>query len=136
MGMIHFHAASRLRGGKVTALCSRDREKLAGDWRAIRGNFGPTGTRMDLSNVKRYARYEDLLADRDVDLIDICTPTHLHAEMAVNALQASKHVLVEKAIALQPRDADVMLKSAARAGKLLMVAHVLPFFPEPRRRGQ
>jgi predicted dehydrogenase len=85
---------------------------------------------MDLGKVKRYAALDDLLADPDIDLIDVCTPTHLHAEMALRALKAGKHVLVEKAIALEPRDADLMVKAAARAGKLLLVAHVLPFFPE------
>jgi predicted dehydrogenase len=114
----------------VTALCSRDPKKLAGDWRGIRGNFGPPGTRMDLGKVQRFSGLDDLLADPDVDLIDVCTPTHLHADMAVRALEAGKHVLVEKAIALEPRDADRMVKTAARTGKLLMVAHVLPFFPE------
>ena len=46
------------------------------------------------------------------------------------ALKAGKHVLVEKAISLTPQDADAMLAAAKSAGKLLMVAHVLPFFPE------
>jgi predicted dehydrogenase len=50
--------------------------------------------------------------------------------MALAALKAGKHVLVEKAIALEPRDADAMVNAARKAGKLLMVAHVLPFFPE------
>jgi predicted dehydrogenase len=130
MGMNHYRAAAGLRGGKVTALCSRDPKKLAGDWRGIRGNFGPPGTRMDLGKVKRYSSLDALLADTDVDLIDVCTPTHLHADMALQALGAGKHVLVEKAIALEPREADQMVKTAARAGKLLMVAHVLPFIPE------
>ena len=48
----------------------------------------------------------------------------------VAALRAGKHVLVEKAIALEIAQADAMVAAAARAGKLLMVAHVLPFFPE------
>jgi predicted dehydrogenase len=130
MGMIHYLAAAKLRGARVTALCSRDPKKLAGDWRGIRGNFGPAGTRMDLGKVKRYPEFDALLADPDIDLIDVCTPTHLHAGMALRALKAGKNVLVEKAIALEPRDADALVKAAARAGKLLMVAHVLPFFPE------
>jgi predicted dehydrogenase len=50
--------------------------------------------------------------------------------MALVALKAGKHVLVEKAIALEPKDADAMVAAAGKAGKLLMVAHVLPFFPE------
>src|SRR5216684_6663903 len=49
MGMIHYLAARKLKGAQVTALCSRDAKKLAGDWRSIRGNFGPPGERMDLS---------------------------------------------------------------------------------------
>ena len=130
MGMIHFLAARKAHGGRVTALCSRDPKKLAGDWRGVRGNFGPPGEVMDLSDLKRYPRYEDLLADPDVDLIDVCSPTHLHADMAVAALRAGKHVLVEKAIALTPEQADLMLRTAADAGRLLMVAHVLPFVPE------
>jgi predicted dehydrogenase len=130
MGMIHYLAAKKLRGARVAAICSRDRKKLAGDWRGIRGNFGPAGTKMDLGNAKRYERFEDLLADPTIDLVDITTPTDRHAEMALAALKVSKHVLVEKAIALEPREADAMVKAAARAGRLLMVAHVLPFFPE------
>jgi predicted dehydrogenase len=50
--------------------------------------------------------------------------------MARTALRAGKHVLVEKAIALTRKDADAMLQTAAKTGKLLMVAHVLPFIPE------
>lgn len=130
MGMIHYLAGQRLRGGRVAAVNSRDKQKLAGDWRGIRGNFGPPGTEMDLGAVKRYERFEDLLADRDIDLIDICSPTHLHPAMAIAALKAGKHVLVEKAIALTTADADAMVAAAKQAGKLLMVAHVLPFFPE------
>jgi len=49
---------------------------------------------------------------------------------AIAALKAGKHVLVEKAIALEPTDADAMVKAAALANRLLMVAHVLPFFGE------
>jgi predicted dehydrogenase len=114
------------------ALCSRDRKKLAGDWTGIRGNFGPVGTQMDLGDVKRYEQLDQLLADPDIDLIDVCSPTHLHASMALAALKAGKHVLVEKAIALTTDDADAMVRTARAAGKLLMVAHVLPFFPEFR----
>jgi predicted dehydrogenase len=130
MGMIHYLAGQRLRGARVTAVCSRDRKKLAGDWRGIRGNFGPAGMKTDLGKVKRYEHFDDLLADPDVDLIDITTPTDRHADMALAALRAGKHVLVEKAIALEPGQADAMVKAAKKAGKLLMVAHVLPFFPE------
>lgn len=130
MGMIHYLAAQRLSGARVTALCSRDSKKLAGDWRGIRGNFGPPGEQMDLAHLKKYATLDELLADPDIDLIDVCNPTNLHPATACAALRAGKHVLVEKAIALAPGEADEMVAQARRTGKLLMVAHVLPFFPE------
>jgi predicted dehydrogenase len=130
MGMIHYLASRKLKGAKVTAICSRDPRKLRGDWRGIRGNFGPPGEMMDLSRIKKYDRLDALLDDPEIDLIDICNPTHLHASTAIAALRAGKHVLVEKAIALDPKDADAVLKAAGHSGKLLMVAHVLPFFPE------
>src|SRR5262249_25267853 len=130
MGMIHFLAARKLKDARVEGICSRDEKKLAGDWRAIQGNFGPRGEMMDLSAVKQYDRLDALLADAEIDLVDVCNPTHLHPETALKALRAAKHVLVEKAIALEPREADAILQAAAQAKKLLMVAHVLPFFPE------
>ena len=130
MGMIHFLAARKLKDARVEAICSRDEKKLAGDWRSIQGNFGPRGEMMDLSGIKKYRQPDDLLADPSIDLIDVCNPTNLHPETAIKALQAGKHVLVEKAIALEPKDADAMLAAAKKANRLLMVAHVLPFFPE------
>ncbi len=130
MGRIHFLASQRLIGAKVTAICSRDAAKRAGDWRSTRGNFGPEPGQVDLAGVKTYAGVSELLADPDVDLIDICTVTDQHTPIALAAFKAGKHVLVEKAIALSPQDADAMVAAAKNAGKLLMVAHVLPFFPE------
>lgn len=130
MGYIHYLAAQKLKGATVAAVCSRDPVKLSGDWRSIRGNFGPPGTQMDLSGVKKYPALADLLADPDIDLVDICNPTTNHPDTAIRALKAGKHVLVEKAIALTTADADAMVAAAKQAGKLLMVAHVLPFFPE------
>jgi predicted dehydrogenase len=130
MGMIHYLAARRVAGAKVVAICSRDPKKLAGDWTSIQGNFGPRGTQMDLSGLARYSDFGELLADPHVDLVDLCVPNDAHARMAIQALQAEKHVLVEKPIALTISDADSMVAAARAAGKFLMVGHVLPFFPE------
>ena len=130
MGMIHFLAAKRLCGAAATAIHTRDPKKLAGDWRSICGNFGPPGEVMDLGAIHRHARFEDLLADADVDLVDICSPTGQHEGMTVAALKAGKHVLVEKPIALETAAADRMVAAATATGKLLMVGQVLPFFPE------
>src|SRR5271167_3778063 len=130
MGVIHYLAARKLTGGRVVALCSRDSRKLAGDWTSIQGNFGPRGTQMDLSGVSRHRDFQALLNDDQVDLVDLCVPNDSHARMAIQALEAGKHVLVEKPIALTTAEADAMVAASAAAGKLLMVGHVLPFFPE------
>ena len=130
MGMIHYLAARPLKDARVTALCSRDPKKLAGDWTSIQGNFGPRGTMMDLSSHNCHAELDLLLADRTVDLVDLCVPNDEHAKLAIRALEAGKHVLVEKPIALSTADADAMLAASRSSGRLLMVAHVLPFFPE------
>jgi predicted dehydrogenase len=130
MGMIHYLAARKLSQGHVVALCSRDAKKLAGDWTSIQGNFGPRGTQMDLSGHALYRDVGELLADPRVDLVDLCVPNDEHAKLAIRALEAGKHVLVEKPIALTTAEADAMLHAARSSGKLLMVAHVLPFFPE------
>ena len=130
MGMIHYLAARGLSGGQVTALCSRDPKKLSGDWTGIQGNFGPRGTQMDLSGHARHADVADLLADPQVDLVDLCVPSDEHARLAIRALEAGKHVLVEKPIALTTAEADAIVAASRSSGTLLMVGHVLPFFPE------
>ena len=130
MGMIHFLATKKLSGAKVTAICSRDPKKLDGDWRGIQGNFGPKGDKTDLKGIKSYSSFQAMLDDPNIDMVDICTTTDQHAPMAIAALKAGKHVLVEKAIALSTAQADKMIETAQKTGKILMVAHVLPFFGE------
>lgn len=130
MGMMHYLAYQKVRGVKVAAVCSRDKKKLAGDWREIKGNFGPPGEQMDLKGVQPYERWEDLIADPRIDLIDNCLPPDLHASVTIAALKAGKHVLVEKPIALTSAEAERMVAAARHSGKQLMIAQVLPFFPE------
>jgi predicted dehydrogenase len=130
MGMIHYLSYQKVRGAKVCAMCEKDPKRLAGDWRSIKGNFGPQGRQMDLEGIARYAELDELLADPHVDLIDVCLPPSLHAEVSIAALRHGKHVFCEKPIALKAADAARMVDAAQRAGKLLMIGHVLPFNPE------
>jgi len=130
MGMIHYHAYQKVRGVRVSAVCTRDRKKLAGDWRGIQGNFGPAGAKMDLSKVAKHRSLDKLLADPAVDLVDLCLPPAMHADAAVAALEAGKHVFCEKPIALSTREAHRMVRAAKTSGKQLLIGHVLPFFPE------
>ena len=114
MGMIHFLASKKVRGARVTAICSRDPKKLSGDWRGIQGNFGPKGDQMELKGVKGYADFQEMIEDPEIDMVDICSPTDQHAPMAIAALKAGKHVLVEKAIALSAGQADKMIDAAEK----------------------
>lgn len=130
MGMMHYLSYQKLRGVKVVAICEKVKERLAGDWRGIKGNFGPAGRKMDLSNLATYSSLDELIGAEDIDLIDITLPPSLHADTAVKALRSGKHVFCEKPMALNPRDCKRMSNAAKKADKLLMIGHVLPFFPE------
>lgn len=75
-------------------------------------------------------RLEDVLPE--VDVVDICAPTHLHADYTVRAASAGKHVICEKPLALTVEDGRRMIRACRTHGVRLLVAHVLRFFPEYR----
>jgi predicted dehydrogenase len=130
MGTTHLAAGASLRGARIAAIVTGDPRKARGDFRGVRGNFGAGGARISMAGVKVHATLDSLLADEAVDLVDICLPSFLHASAAIQCLRAGKHVLVEKPVALDVADARRMIAAARKAGKLLMVAQVLKFFPE------
>ena len=65
-----------------------------------------------------------------VDVVDICTPTHLHHEMVLQAAAAGKHIVCEKPLARTVSEAQEMITACRDAGVMLLVAHVVRFFPE------
>ncbi len=105
----HIPALKKTEGLELVALCDRDPEKAA----RVAQKFGvPRST----------GRLDDLLADDDVDAIDICTPNFLHAPMATAALEAGTHVLCERPLARSAAEAALMIKAARKADRLLMCA--------------
>jgi len=130
MGKTHWDAYQQIEGARVTALSTRDPKKLAGDWTGIRGNFGGAGGIVDLSGVHCHSDLDALLHDPDMDLLDICLPSHMHRPVAEEAMSLGKHVLIEKPIALTLEDADAILAAAEQTGRLAMVAQILRFWPE------
>jgi predicted dehydrogenase len=111
MGGVHIKAIAWVQGVELAAVVSR----RAPDWA-----------------VKHYGKLEDALADPEIDAVDLCLPTDLHESAAIAALGAGKHVLVEKPMALRFESCQRMMAAAERAKKILMVAHVLRFFPAYR----
>lgn len=79
------------------------------------------------TGAKVYATMEELLANEKPELIDICTPSYLHADLAIKALEAGCHVLCEKPMTLSTEDAQRVLDAAKKTDKLFMVAHVVRF---------
>src|SRR4051794_32685762 len=96
MGSTHLKALRAIDGVTLAAVFSNDARSLTGDLSSIQGNLGGPGERMDFSGVKTYMNLDEVLADPDIDAVDICLPTNLHADTAIEALRRGKHVLVEK----------------------------------------
>ncbi|HEY5428971.1 MAG TPA: Gfo/Idh/MocA family oxidoreductase [Solirubrobacteraceae bacterium] len=76
---------------------------------------------------------DQLLADPSLDAIVLATPVPTHAELAVRALQAGKHCFVEKPLAQSAADAERAVVAAQRAGRVLMVGHLLEYHPGVRK---
>ena len=73
--------------------------------------------------VKVYGAYEDLLADDDIEAVVIALPLHLHAEAAIKAMRAGKHVLTEKLMGHSIHECKEMGRTAKATGKLLATGH-------------
>ncbi len=132
MGWIHYLAWQKVSGARVSAIVSRAPVKRSGDWTSIKGNFGPPGRQVDLSQVRAYATLEAMLADRDVeiDVVDLCLPPQMHLSAIETCCAAAKHVFCEKPLALSTAECDTAISAAASANRRLMVGHVLPWFAE------
>jgi predicted dehydrogenase len=129
MGSTHLQACSRIPQAELLAVMDRNETRLSGDLSSIQGNLGGPGLKMDFSNLRRYRSVDAILDDPEIEVVDICLPTHLHAPTAIQALRSGKHVLCEKPMALDWNESDKMIVEAERAGRVLMVGQVLRFFP-------
>ena len=79
---------------------------------------------------KTYAKPEDLIADPDIDIVDICTPSAYHAPLAIAALEAGKNVICEKPLAPTPDAINEMIAARDKSGKMLMTAQHFRFMQD------
>lgn len=77
---------------------------------------------------RAYPGLDALVAD--VDVVDICAPTHVHHEIALQAAAAGKHVVCEKPLARTIAQAEEMIAACEQAGVKLLVGHVVRYFPQ------
>ncbi len=127
MGGVHFSAYQANSQAQIVAVCDVDEAKLQGGGTQL--NIGG-GAKIDLSGVKTYSSADELLNDADVQLVDICLPTSLHAQHAIKALAAGKHVFCEKPIALTTDEAAQMAAAQESSGQQLMIGHCLRYWPQ------
>ncbi len=80
-------------------------------------------------NCQAYNDYHKLLADQDIEAVIIATPSGLHAQMAIDALNAGKHVVVEKPMAMTREQADAMIGTAQKAKRILTTVLNNRFLP-------
>jgi predicted dehydrogenase len=93
---------------KIVAVCDSSRARAkskAGEWEVE----------------KVYTDYTQVLEDKEVDVVELLTPHHLHCPMTVQAAQAGKHISVQKPMALSAAEADEMIAAADKAGVILRI---------------
>ena len=103
--------------GTIVAVASRDGERAA--------NFA-----RHWSIPRSYGSYEELLADREIDVIYNPLPNSLHCEWSVKAAASGKHVLCEKPLACTVQEVDQMREAAARHGVVIQEAAMMRFHPQ------
>ncbi len=130
MGGTHLQAYRAVPSAEIVAVASSDPRKREGDLSAVSGNLDVSAEPLDFTGVAPYSTPEELFADPNIEAVDLCVPTYLHAPLANAALEARKHVLVEKPMALSAAECDSMIAAAEAAGKVLMVAQVIRYWPE------
>ena len=113
MGFVHYNAYKKIEGATVIAVAD-PRVDMA---------KGKVGT--DAVNV--YASIEELFANEKPDMVDICTPSYMHADLAIYAMEMGCDVLCEKPMSVHSADTARIIAAEKKTGKTFMTAHVVRF---------
>lgn len=113
MGFVHYNAYKKLDNAKIIAVADpridMAKEKIGED------------------DVKVYASIEELLANESPDMVDVCTPSYLHADISIYAMEHGCDVICEKPMSVTVEDTERIIAAMERTGKTFMVAHVVRF---------
>ena len=108
----HMPSLKQVKECEMVAFCDiiEDKAKAAAEKYGIEG-------------AKVYTDYKELLEDKSIDVVHVCTPNRSHSFITVDALEAGKHVMCEKPMAINTAEAQKMLDAAKRTGKKLTIGY-------------
>ena len=113
MGFVHYNAYKKIANAEIIAVADprveMAREKVGTD------------------DVKVYASIEELFASESPDAVDICTPSYMHADLSIYAMEHGCDVICEKPMSVHSADTARIMAAVERTGRTFMVAHVVRF---------
>lgn len=115
-GRISLHAHKPDEGLKLVAVCAQHLDNLQ--------RYDVCG-----ASLIKTTDYREIVRNKDIDAVFVCTPDYLHAEHAIACLEADKHVFLEKPMAITVEDCDRILSAAEKSAGKLYVGHNMRFFP-------
>ncbi len=121
IGQSHLRGYKQVPQAKIVALCDVNIERAT-----------QVAKDLDLESIQIYADYREMLEKAGVDAVSVGLPNYLHAQATIDCLEAGKHVLCEKPLAMNAREAQTMADAAAKSGKKCMVGQVSRFRAESR----
>ena len=131
MAVMHIRAYRQVKGANIAAICNPSGNRLNGDFSDVFGNLDSGDpVKLDMSQVKAFQSFQELLNDKSIDVIDICSPTHTHVQLAKAALASGKHVICEKPLARTLQDAIEIVSASKNAKGKFMTAMCLRFWPQ------
>jgi predicted dehydrogenase len=130
MGRMHYETYQKIPDAQVVMVADKDPKRAAGDLSGGWGNMETGIQQLPMDRIRGVTEWRMLVADPNVDVVDICVATPLHVELTLAALAAGKHVLCEKPLALTSAQAREVSAAAARAKGFFMPAMCLRFWAE------
>jgi len=115
----HMPSLAKLDNVEMVAFCDIIRERAE----AAAKKYGTPDAQV-------YEDYKELLKDESIDVVHVCTPNRSHSFITVDALEAGKHVMCEKPMAINPTEAKKMVDAAKRTGKKLTIGYQNRFRPD------
>lgn len=134
MALTHIRAYQKIKDVQWAGLCNPSGRNLDGNFNEVARMAGdPNPAQLDMTDVRTSRDAQDMFKDPEIQIVNICTPTSTHVELATAALKAGKHVVLEKPLARtssEARQIVVAADEASKKGVYLMPAMCIRFWPE------